>query len=140
MLKSPLIHPEIARALAAAGHGSKVLLADANYPVATTAGKNACVVYLGLCPDRPTVTEVFDVISQVVPIEAAHAIMPDRGGEPAHYDEFRDRLGDIELRLLARHAFYGAVQSDDCALVIGTGDTRLYACLLLTIGVVEPKR
>jgi len=35
MLKYRLLHPELLSVLAQAGHGSRILLADANYPVAT---------------------------------------------------------------------------------------------------------
>ena len=35
MLYGPMTHPQFLRALAAAGHGSKILLADANYPHTT---------------------------------------------------------------------------------------------------------
>ena len=37
MLKTRLLHPEILNALARAGHGSRVLIADGNYPFATEA-------------------------------------------------------------------------------------------------------
>jgi len=37
MLKYRLLHPELLSVLAQAGHGSRILLADANYPVATGA-------------------------------------------------------------------------------------------------------
>ena len=49
MLKTKLIHPEIMAALSLCGHGSKVLIADGNYPLAEKSG-NAQKVYLGLCP------------------------------------------------------------------------------------------
>ena len=35
MLKSHLLHPEILEALGRAGHSSKILIADGNYPFAT---------------------------------------------------------------------------------------------------------
>ena len=53
MLTSKLIHPEIMSALAYCGHGSKVLIADGNYPLAEKTG-NAKKVYLGLVPGMPT--------------------------------------------------------------------------------------
>ena len=41
MLKGKLIHPEILDALGKAGHGSKILIADGNYPFATAAAPRA---------------------------------------------------------------------------------------------------
>ena len=65
MLTSKLIHPEIMSALAYCGHGSKVLIADGNYPLAEKTG-NAKKVYLGLVPGMPTVTEVLKAIHSAV--------------------------------------------------------------------------
>lgn len=38
------------------------------------------------------------------------------------------------MKKLERFAFYDKVKQDDVALVIQTGETRDYACLILTIG------
>ena len=46
MLKHTLIHPEINGILGGAGHHSKVLIADGNYPATTKLGPNAHVVHL----------------------------------------------------------------------------------------------
>lgn len=35
MLKTELLHPEVLEALGTSGHGSRVLIADGNYPFAT---------------------------------------------------------------------------------------------------------
>jgi len=45
VLRFPLIHPPLLAALAAAGHGSRVLLADANYPHATGVSPRAAQVF-----------------------------------------------------------------------------------------------
>ena len=50
MLKNRLLHPDILAALGRAGHGSKVLIADGNYPFSTTLGPNAMLVSLNLSP------------------------------------------------------------------------------------------
>ena len=50
MLKQSRIHQALLRALAAAGHGSRILLADANYPVATAVGGRARVLWLNGAP------------------------------------------------------------------------------------------
>ena len=58
MLKHTLIHPEINAILGRAGHHSKVLIADGNYPAATKKGPNAQLVSLNLSPGCVTVTQV----------------------------------------------------------------------------------
>jgi len=44
--------------LARAGHGSKVLIADANYPFSTAGGPNSTSVYLNVAPGLLTVDQV----------------------------------------------------------------------------------
>ena len=51
MLTTPLIHPHLLYYLATAGHGSKVLMTDGNYPVCHKSEKSTPVVYLNLAPD-----------------------------------------------------------------------------------------
>jgi len=139
MLRYRLLHPELARALGAAGHGSKVLIADGNYPSGTGAPPGATRVYLNLAPGLVTATDVLRVLVDAVPIEAAEVMVPAEGPEPAIFAEFRQLLGERPpLRTHGRFEFYEAARGRDTALVIATGEQRIYANLLLTIGVVPP--
>lgn len=136
MLKGPLTHPTLIGALAAAGHGSKVLIADGNYPHSTGAREGAVRIHLNLRPGIPTADDVLDVLTQTIPIEAA-AVMVPGGGEkvPAHAG-FRLALAEgVGWTELGRLEFYEACRTDDLAIVIATGEERVYANLLLTVGV-----
>ena len=137
MLRGRLLQPDILRALAANGHGSKVLIADSNYPYETHRGPNAEVVYLNLEPGRLLVTEVLEVIMDAAPIESAEVMLPADGTRPPIYDEFESRLGS-QVNPLGRFDFYDAVRSEDTCLVVATGEQRIYACVLLTLGVIPP--
>jgi L-fucose mutarotase len=138
MLKQRLIHPEILEALAAAGHGSKVLLTDGNYPASTRLGDNADLVYLNLAPGKPTVTEVLDIVCTAIPVEDAVVMMPEEGPEPAIFQEFRGILDGMPLTKYNRFEFYEEASGSDTCLQIVTGEQRVYANVLLTIGVVSP--
>ncbi|HEY4753290.1 MAG TPA: RbsD/FucU family protein [Candidatus Limnocylindrales bacterium] len=138
MLKTRLLHPEILAALGEAGHGAQVLIADGNYPLATRSNPAAYRVFLNLEPGKLTVTEVLDVIAEAIPVEAAHVMGPDDGSEPSIYADFRELLPDIQLTRLGRFEFYDMARGADCALAIATGEQRIYANILLTIGVVQP--
>jgi L-fucose mutarotase len=138
MLKTRLLHPGILEALAEAGHGAQVLIADGNYPLVTRSYERAHRVYLNLAPDLVRVTDVLGAIIGAIPIEAAHVMVPDTGDEPPIFQEFRRLLPDLELTPLVRFDFYDAARGPDLALAIATGERRLYANLLLTIGVVQP--
>ncbi|ABU58905.1 RbsD/FucU family protein [Roseiflexus castenholzii] len=138
MLHYKLIHPQILAALGGAGHGSRVLIADGNYPFATGAPAGAQRVYLNLAPGLLTVTDVLAVLADAIPIESAHVMVPDTAPEPAIFTEFRALLPHLTLQPLGRFAFYDAARAPDTALVIATGEQRVYANILLTIGVVSP--
>ncbi|NLN91881.1 MAG: RbsD or FucU transport [Candidatus Hydrogenedens sp.] len=136
MLKQRLIHPDILEALAAAGHGSKVLITDGNYPASTMLGDNASLVYLNLTPGFPTVTEVLRVLLTAIPVEAAAVMEPADGAEPPIFQEFREELPGLTLEKLDRYSFYEEASDLETCLQIVTGEQRIYANLLLTIGVV----
>jgi L-fucose mutarotase len=138
MLRYKLLHPEILAALGGAGHGAQVLIADGNYPFGTGAHPAARRVYLNLAPGLLTAPQVLAVLADAVPIEAAHVMVPDAGPEPAIFAEFRALLPGIALQPLGRFPFYEAARSPNLALVIATGEQRVYANILLTIGVVPP--
>ena len=136
MLLTELLHPEILAALASAGHGSRVLLADGHYPASTAVGRQARTVYLNLTPGLLNVSTVLDVLLRTVPIEAAAVMVPPAAEpEPEAIGEYRHRLPSVPVDELDRFAFYAQARSDDLALSIVTADVRTYANLLLTIGV-----
>ena len=139
MIDAKLIHPQILSALGKAGHGATILIPDGNYPVATNANPLADRVYLNLAPGLVTVTDVMDAVLSVTPVEAAHVMKREDGAEPSIYQDFRQLLPDeIALTALDRFDFYDQAKQDNCCLVIATGEQRIYANILLTIGVVQP--
>lgn len=136
MIDGRLIHPDILGILAGSGHGAKILIADGNFPHGTHLGPNAQLVYLNLAPGKVLVTEVLEAILSVTPVEAAEVMAPP-GEEPSIFEEFQRLLGDeVEIERLDRFMFYEAAASPDACLAVATGDCRLYANILLTIGVV----
>jgi L-fucose mutarotase len=136
MLLTELLHPEILAALASAGHGSRVLLADGHYPASTAVGRQARTVYVNLTPGLLNVSTVLDVLVRTIPIEAAAVMVPPASEpEPEAVQEYRGRLTSVPVEELDRFAFYAQARSDDLALSIVTADVRTYANLLLTIGV-----
>ncbi len=140
MLKYKLIHPEIIGFLAGAGHGAQVLIADSNFPANTKIGPNSSVIYLNLSPGIPSATQVLQAILSAINIEEAAVMQPEKGDEPPIFNEFKKLLPpEIELKRLGRFEFYNAVKEPDTALIIQTGEQRLYANILLTLGVVAPK-
>ena len=132
MLKGKLIHPDIMAALALCGHGDKVLIADGNYPLDSKTG-DAETVYLGLTPGLPTVTDVLAAIQSAVNIEKAEVMVPGDGTTPDIFSEFEDELG-LKLSGIGRFEYYDLCCQPDVVLAISTGEKRVFANILLTIG------
>ena len=146
MLKYELIHPGMLEALGRAGHGSRILIADGNYPFSTTLGKNSKLVSLNLTPGIVSATDVLKTLVTAVPIESATVMATLKSGpyamkeDPPIWKEFLVILKDAgyagALDQLERFEFYRASAEDNVALTIATAEERIYANLLLTIGVV----
>lgn len=136
MLRTRLLHPEILYALASAGHGSRVLIADGNFPTATRAAGGARRVHLNLAPGLLSATDVLGVLVEAVNVEAATVMKPPSEVEPPIFSEFRTILGEVPITAVGREDFYELTERREVALVVATGERRLYANLLLTIGVV----
>ena len=137
MLRGNLLHPEILAALAGAGHGATILVADANYPFSTHSQVDAAVVYLNLAPGIVTVPQVVERIAEACPLESAAINVPASGEESEVGSIIRQMLEPgIPVSALGRFEFYEAVRTPDLCLVVATGDTRIYSCALLTIGFI----
>jgi L-fucose mutarotase len=139
MLKTKLIHPEILAALGAAGHGSRVLIADGNYPFSTGSNSAAARVFLNLRPGLVSALDVLEVLVSALPIESAMVMVPSDGPQPEIQAEMRKLLpAGVAMEQKWRLNFYEEAKSPDTALVIATGEQRIYANILLVIGVVPP--
>jgi L-fucose mutarotase len=140
VLRFPLIHPPLLAALAACGHGGKVLLADANYSHSTNVYEGAEIVYLNLTPGLLTVDQVLKPVLESVPVEAVHVMRPDEGNDPPVWSVYSSLLGaSLPLEPLGRFDFYETCRQPDLAVCVATGDQRLYANVLLTVGYIPPE-
>jgi L-fucose mutarotase len=136
MLRYRLIHPPLLEALAVAGHGSRILLADGNYPYATMVNPAARLVHLNLEPGVLTVTDVLPVLQDAVHFEAATVMAAPADVDASIQDEYRRMLGPtVPVERVERFAFYELVRSSDVGLVVATAEQRIYGNLLLTVGL-----
>ena len=146
----PIQHPEILGCLAAAGHGSKVLIADGNYPASTTLGRNAKLINLNVASGLLTATSILEQLVKSIPIEHSAIMDTLRSGpnamdhDPEIWSEFEAILENATdysspMERIERNLFYKTASSDDVALIIHSGEQRTYANILLTIGVVRPE-
>jgi len=140
MLKTTLLHPEILASLGTAGHGSRVLIADGNYPFITGANPDADRVFLNLRPGCVAAVDVLETLVAAIPIESAIVMVPAEGPVPEIQTTFKKLLPQgAQMKSVGRFEFYEEAKSVDTALVIATGEQRVFANILLVIGVVPPK-
>jgi len=148
MLKYELLHPKITEVLGRAGHYSKVLIADGNYPASHTLGPKAELVSLNLSPGVVSCGQVLRALLTAVPVQQANTMMYQKTGpyalkeDPPVWQQFRGIIKnaglDLELEPIDQFEFYKAVATPEAVLTIQTADQALYANLLLTIGVRMP--
>lgn len=145
MLKHQLIHPKINEVLGRAGHYSRVLIADGNYPASHTLGPHAELVSLNLAPGVVSCSDVLKALVTAIPVLQANTMMYRTTGpnalsaEPPVWNQFRAILKnaglDLELEPIEQFDFYKTVSAPEHVLTIQTADQALFANLLLTVGV-----
>ncbi len=148
MLKTALLHPDILRIAARAGHHAAILIADGNYPASTKRGPNAELICLQLMPGVPTVSQVLQALLSVLPVDGINTmgIPPDdpyaKFGEPPAWAEYRQIASAAgvaaTIEPISKWDFYRAVESPDHVLTVQTADQALWANVLLTLGCRTP--
>ena len=137
MLRYPLIHPPLLEVLAAAGHGSRILIADGNYAHRANSRPGARLIHLNLRPGLVTVDQVLEVVAEAIPIETAAMMRPDDGSAPTLDADYRKLLeAGTPLAMLEREAFYQACLDPGLEATVATGDRRYFANNLLTVGAL----
>ena len=146
MLNGKLIHPQLLSGLASSGHGSKILIADGNFPFQTHTNPAAHQIFLNLSPGLVGCVDVLRAICSTIVVENSLVMAPAEFGEyavptPEIWSEFEQVLSEsgnpAELQKVGRFPFYDFCRQDDLAIVVATGEQKIYANLLLTIGVVR---
>ena len=144
MLKgiSPLLSPELLKVLCEMGHGDELVIADGNFP-AESIGKNAIVIRA----DGHGVPEMLDAILQLIPLDqyvdqpaALMKVVPGDPVVPVVWGEYRALLkkhgeDPDKVEMMERFAFYD--RAKNAYAVIATGETAIYANVLLKKGVVK---
>lgn len=142
MLKNipPLLGPDLLATLRAMGHGDEIVIADANFP-ASFLGPRLIRV------DGRTATDVLDAVLTLMPLdefvdEAAFgmAVVGDPQAREPIYGLFEEIISRHEPRMglsrLERFAFYERARQ--AAVIVQTGETRLYGNIILKKGIIRP--
>lgn len=145
MLKgiSPILSPALLKALCEMGHGDELVIADGNFPCESV-GKNAVVVRA----DGHGGAALLEAILPLLPLDsytdkpvALMQVVPgDTCPTPTIWGEYEALLKahepeHSEIEFMERFAFYE--RAKNAYLIIATGETAIYANILLKKGVVK---
>lgn len=145
MLKgiSPVLSPDLLKALAEMGHGDELVIADGNFPCHSV-GKNAKVIRA----DGHGVPEILDAVLQLIPLDTyvekpvglMEVVKGDTCPTPPIWAEYERILNKYEpehhdIEFIDRFAFYD--RAEKTYLIIATGEKAIYANILLKKGVVK---
>ncbi len=144
MLKNipKILSPEMLKVLCEMGHSDRIVIADANFP-AESMGKNAIV----LRADGHSATDILDAILTVFPLDTyvnspvcLMQVMAGDNVETPIWDEYKkivekhDDRGASAFGDYERFEFYE--EAKKCYAIIATGESALYANIILQKGVI----
>jgi len=140
-----ILSPELLKVLCEMGHSDRIVISDGNFP-AETMGKDAIVVRM----DGHGVPEILDAILQVFPLDSyvekpvnlMELMDCDKGViETPIWDEYKtivakhDERGAEAVGNIDRFDFYD--EAKKCYAIIATGESAVYANVMLQKGVVK---
>ena len=138
-----ILSPQLLKVLAEMGHSDRLVIGDGNFP-AETMGKDAIVIRM----DGHGVPEILDAILQLFPLDSyvdhpvsLMEVMPGDNVETPIWDTYReivaryDERGADAVGTIERFAFYE--ETKKVYAVIATGESALYANIMLQKGVVK---
>ncbi len=146
MLKNipPILSPELLKTLCEMGHSDRIVIADGNFP-AESMGKNCKVIRC----DGHGVPELLDAILTLFPLDtyvdkpvSLMQVMPGDDAKTPIWDEYKaiiarhDERGAGAVGEIERFAFYE--EAKKAYAIIATGETAIYANIMLQKGVVVP--
>lgn len=144
MLKKipPILSPELLKILMEMGHGDEIVIADGNFPSAALANH---LIRL----DGHGVSEILEAVMQFFPLDAytekpiaLMAVVPGDPVEPTIWNTYQNIIKKEEpercrIEWMERFAFYERAKK--AYAVIATGETAIYANIILKKGVVIPE-
>ena len=141
MLKiiSPLLSPELLKILAEMGHGDEIVLADGNFPSASTSQRLVRADGIGIPALLEAILQLFPLDTFVEKPVTLMAVVPGHNYTPTIWEEFRRILlasGEPfhEFETIDRFEFYERARQ--AYAVLASGETSLYANIILKKGVV----
>ncbi len=137
-----ILSPELLKVLSEMGHSDRLVIADGNFP-AESMGRDAMVIRM----DGHGVPEILDAILRIFPLDTyvehpvnLMEVMPGDPVETPIWDTYKEIVSRYDARQeeavgqIERFAFYE--EAKKVYAIIATGETSLYANIMLQKGVV----
>lgn len=139
-----ILPPELLKVLCEMGHSDRLVIADGNFP-SESMGKNAKVIRM----DGHGVPEILDAVLQVFPLDTytespviLMELMDRDKGKIATpiWDKYNEIIAKHDIRgsnavsNIDRFKFYD--EAKKCYCIIATGESAVYANIMLQKGVV----
>lgn len=141
MLKNipSIISPELLKILHEMGHSDEIVIGDGNFPAASNAKRL-------IRADGHGVPELLDAILQLLPLDTyvdapvmLMQVTPGDDVDPVIWKDYRkivDKHQDnVKFEEIERFAFYERAR--DAYAIVATGESALYANVILKKGVVK---
>lgn len=136
-----IISPELLKILDEMGHGDEIVIGDGNFPAASNAKR---LVRL----DGHGVPEILEAILKLVPLDPyvdspvmLMQVTPGDDTDPIIWKDYerivKEQSGDFKMSEIERFAFYERARN--AYAIVATGETALYANIILKKGVVVNK-
>ena len=146
MLKGipPILSPDLLKVLREMGHGDEIVIADGNFPAASVAASHDAHL---LRADGHKVPPLLEAILKLFPLDtfverpiAVMSVVPGHNYVPTIWEVYRQVIWNsgepfTDFEYVERFAFYERAKK--AYAVIATGETELYANLILKKGVVQ---
>ena len=132
MKDAGVLHPELARTLASAGHGDLIGLADAGLPIVPTTPR----IDLAFAPGKPPLLEVLDAVLEELRVEAYVVAHESTDDAAWLLDALAERLPDAHVERVTHEGLKAMTRG--ARAVVRTGEFRPFANVLLRSGVRFP--
>jgi L-fucose mutarotase len=139
---SPILSPELLKTIAEMGHGDELIIGDGNFPAASLAQRLVRA-------DGHGVTELLEALLPLFPLDrfvekpvGLMEVVPGDKTVPVIWEEYRNVVQRFQPQRIAagfdmveRFAFYERAKRGYA--ILATGESALYANVILKKGVVE---
>ena len=135
-----VISPELMKVIMEMGHGDEIVIADGNFPAASTAQRLVRADGHGVPELLEAILRFFPLDSFVEKPVALMAVVSGDPTKPVIWEKYRSIIKNSEpkfedFEFVERFAFYE--RTEQAYAVLASGESALYANIILKKGVVK---